>query len=332
MKRREFISMLGGAVTAWPFAAQAQQEPRARRVPVVGFVGLASTAVDDRAILPFRQALKELGYTEGRTILLEVRNAEGDVNRGHALISELAALPVDVFLSPGPAMSRALVRKSNIPVVAVALPATQSEPGLFSSLAHPGGSLTGFSAFGEEMSAKRLEMLKEILPGLKTIGVLHNATDPMFNAWGEQTMADAHKLGLEPVRLALNPASPAPVAEHFRKLSEMGGTAIIVIRVFLTAAMMKDICKAGVDARIAVVGEHSDIARSGALFSYGADLADLFRRAAGYVDRILKGEKAADLPIQLPTKFELSVNLKTARALGLAIPPTILVRADEVIE
>src|SRR5260370_5959047 len=133
MRRRDFIALVGGAATAWPFAAQAQQE--LRRVPRVGFVGLASPAVDDLALLPFRQALKELGYTEGRNIILESRNAEGDVNRGHTFIAELAALPVDVFLSPGPAMSRALVSKTGIPVVAVALPATPSEPRVFSRLA-----------------------------------------------------------------------------------------------------------------------------------------------------------------------------------------------------
>lgn len=332
MKRREVFGVLGGAAAGWPVAVKGQQEPRARRVPIVGFVGFASAHVDNLTLIPFRQALSALGYVEGRTIVIEVRNSQGDVNRGHALLSELAAIPVDVFLSPGLAASRAIVRMSKIPVVAVALPAAQSEPELYTSLARPGGTVTGFSAFGEEMSAKRIEMLKEILPGLKTLGVLHNATDPTFSAWGAQTMTDARKQGLEPVSLGLSSSSTAPVVEHFRKLREMGGTAIIVIRDFLTTALMDDICKIGAETRIAVVGEHGEFARSGALFSYGADLADLFRRAAGYVDRILKGEKAADLPIQLPTKFELIVNLKTARVLDLAMPASILIRADEVIE
>jgi putative ABC transport system substrate-binding protein len=170
------------------------------------------------------------------------------------------------------------------------------------------------------------------MPGLKTLGVMHNAVDPTFSAWGEQTMADARKLGIEPVRLGLNAPSTAVAVGHIRRLSEMGGTAMIVIRDFMTVARMDDICRAGAEARIAVIGEQSEFARSGALFSYGADLADLFRRAAGYVDRILKGEKPGDLPIQLPTKFELIVNLRTARLLGLDMPSTILVRAEEVIE
>jgi putative ABC transport system substrate-binding protein len=331
MRRRDFITILGGAVTAWPLTARGQQPPGARRIPTVGFVGLASTAVDGEAIVPFRKALAELGYIEGRTIVIEERNAEGNVERARALIAELAALPVDVFLSPGPAMSRALVRMTKIPVVAIALPATASEPELFSSLAHPGGTLTGFSALGEEMSAKRIEMLKELIPGLKTLGVMHNATDPSFT-WGEQTMADARKSGLEPVKFGLSSLSTATVVEHFKTLGEMRGTAMIVLRDFLTAALTADICKAGIDARIAVVGEFSEYARAGALLSYGADQADLLRRAAGYVDRVLKGEKAADLPIQLPTKFELAINLKTARTIGIDIPPTIQVRAEQVIE
>ena len=327
MRRREVL--MGLAVWAAPAPSWAQS---GARVPIVGFVGFASAPVDNRTLNHFRQALHELGQIEGRTILIEAHSSGGDVDRGHALISELAALPVDVFLSPGPAATRAILRKTKIPIVAVALPATQSDPELFSSLARPGGTVTGFSAFGEELSAKRIEILKEVLPGLKVLGVLHNTTDPTFRTWGEQTMADARKQSLEPVRLGLTSPSAAAVVDDVRKLREAGGTALIVIRDFLTSTLMDDICRIGTEARIAVIGEHSEFARVGALFSYGADIADLFRRAAGYVDRILKGEKAADLPIQFPTKFELVVNLKTARVLGLNIPPSILIRAEEFIE
>ena len=163
MKRRDFLGILGAA--AWPSMAAAQQD--GRRIPTVGFIGFAKPAIDDAIVAPFRKGLAELGYVEGRNIIVEVRNADGDVTRGHALIDELVAKPVDVLFAPGPAAARAIVRKTKIPVVAIALPAVQSDPELFQSLARPGGSLTGFSAFGEEMSAKRIEMLKEILPGLK---------------------------------------------------------------------------------------------------------------------------------------------------------------------
>ncbi|MBR1152477.1 ABC transporter substrate-binding protein [Bradyrhizobium sp. JYMT SZCCT0428] len=327
MKRREFIRLVGGVAVSWPLAARAQQ-----RIPIVGFVGFANADVDDVTVGAFRKALVGLGHVEGRTIIVNARSANGDVARGHAMIDELVALPVNVFLSPGQAAARAIVRKTNIPVVAVALPAVQSDPELFQSLARPGGTVTGFSAFGEEISAKRIEMLKEILPGLKKIGVMHNATDPTFSAWGSQTMADARSASIEPVRLGLNAPSAAQLTEQIRKLADDGGTAMIVIRDFLTVAMMDDICRIAADLRIAVIGEHAEIARAGALFSYGADLADLFRRAAGYVDNILKGQKPAEMPIQLPTRFELVANVRVARSLGLNFPPTILVLADQLIE
>jgi len=334
MKRRTVLGLLSAA-PAWPLSAEGQQESRGRRLPRIGFVEFAAASVGRQTLVPFREGLRALGYVEGSTIVVESRDARGDVERGHALIDELAALPVDVFVSPGPAASRAIVRKTRIPVVAVALPPGGSEPELFASIARPGGTVTGFSAYGEEMSAKRLELLKEILPTLKTVGVMHNATDPTFSAWGTQTLADARRQGLEPMAFGLAEPSVAAVAESFRKLRDRGATgtaAMIVIRDFMTAGVLDDICRAGAETRIAVVGEYADVSHAGALFSYGADFADLFRRAAGYVDRILKGEKAADLPIQLPTKFEFIVNLKSARALGLVVPPSILGRAEEIIE
>ncbi len=326
MKRRDFLGMLSAAA-AWPGAVSAQQ-----RIPVVGFLGFASATIDAAIHQPFRKALADLGYVEGRSIVVEIRSANGDIARGLAILDEFAALPVDVLLAPGPAAARAAVRKTRIPVVAIALPAVQSDPELFQSLARPGGTLTGFSAFGEEMSAKRIAMLKEVLPGLTRLGVMHNATDPTFNAWGDQTMADTKKLGIEPIRAGLTAPTQAQVTEQIRKLAEAGGTAMIVIRDYMTAAMINDICRIGTEMKVAVIGEHAEFAQAGALFTYGADIVDLSRRAAFYVDQILKGQKPAEMPIQLPTKFELIVNLKTARALGLTIPPTILVLTDGVIE
>jgi putative ABC transport system substrate-binding protein len=331
MQRREFITLIGGAAAAWPRMTLAQQN-LSRTIPVIGFVGFATSEVDSAALEPFRKALTDLGYVEGRNVIIDARSTGGDVARGLALIDELVAKPVDVLLSPGPAAARAIVQKTKIPVVSVALPAVQSDPDLFQSLARPGGSLTGFAAFGEEMSAKRIEMLREILPGLKKLGVMNNATDPTFSAWGAQTMLEARMAGIEPVPLGLTAASSAAVAEQFRVLADAGGTAMIVIRDYMTAAMQDEICRAGVEAKVAVIGQQREFARAGALFSYGADIHDLFRRAAGYVDLILKGQKPSEMPIQLPTKFDLVVNLKTARTLGLTIPPTLLVLTDEVIE
>jgi putative tryptophan/tyrosine transport system substrate-binding protein len=327
MKRRGVLVGLIAVTARAPAWAQSAARP-----PVVGFVGFASAAVDNRTLAPFRDALREIGQIEGRTIVIDARSSEGDIDKGHALIAKLAELPVDVFLSPGPAATRAIVRQTKIPIVAIALPATENEPELFASLARPGGTVTGFSAFGEELSTKRIELLKEVLPGLTVVGVLHNTTDPTFRGWGEQTLADARKQGLDPIRLPLTSPSAAAVRDHVSTLRKAGGAALIVIRDFLTSTLMNEICGLAAEAGIAVVGEHGEFARAGALFSYGADVNDLFRRAAVYVDRIVKGEKAADLPIQLPTKFELVVNLKTARALALGMPNSILVRAEEVIE
>jgi putative tryptophan/tyrosine transport system substrate-binding protein len=326
MRRRQFLGIFG-TLAAIPHAVFAQQH-----IPIVGFVGFATPEVDNATLAPFRKAMADLGYVEARNIIIDARSTGGDVERGLALIDELVAKPVDVLLSPGPAAARAIVKKTSIPVVAVALPAVQRDPDLFQSLARPGGSLTGFAAFGEEMSAKRIEMLREILPGLKKLGVMNNATDPTFSAWGAQTMQEARTAGIEPVRLGLTAASPAAVAEQFEVLANAGGEAVIVIRDYMTAAMGQEICRIGAEKKIAVIGQQGEFARAGALLSYGADIGDLFRRAAGYVDLILKGQKPADMPIQLPTKFELIVNLRTARRLGLAIPPTILVLTNEVIE
>ena len=327
MRRREFLAILGAAAVSSK-AAFAQQQ----RIPIVGFVGFATPEVDAATLVPFRKAIADLGYVEGRSIIIDAQSTGGDIGRGIALIEALAGRPVDVLLAPGPAAARAIVKKTGIPVVAVALPAVQSDPDLFQSLARPGGNLTGFAAFGEEMSAKRIEMLREMLPGLRKLGVMNNATDPTFSAWGAQTMQEARMAGIEPVRLGLTAASSAAVAEQFKVLLDAGGNAMIVIRDYMTAAMQNDICRMGAEMKIAVIGQQGEFARAGALFSYGADIGDLFRRAAGYVDLILKGKKPAEMPIQLPTKFELVVNLKTARALGLTVPPTILVLTDEVIE
>ncbi|MCW5743962.1 MAG: ABC transporter substrate-binding protein [Alphaproteobacteria bacterium] len=327
MNRRQILIGSAGLLLSSPGWSQP-----AARLPTVGFVGFASTPADNRTLNPFREALRDLGHIEGRTVLIEARSSDGDVHRGLQLIAELIGRPVDVFLSPGPAATRAILRMTKIPIVAIALPADRTEESLFESLARPGGTVTGFSAFGEDLAAKRIQMIREVLPHLKVVGVLHNATDPTFRAWGEQTMADARRQGLEPVRLSVEAPSVALLEGHIRKLREAGGGALIVIRDFLTTTLMRDICRLAADAGLAVVGEHGEFVRAGALFSYGPDIADLFRRAAGYVDRILKGEKPGELPIQLPSKFELVANLKTARMLGVVLPPLLLARADELIE
>ncbi|MFO0201033.1 MAG: ABC transporter substrate-binding protein [Alphaproteobacteria bacterium] len=303
-----------------------------RRLPVVGFVGFGSPEADRPFIIAFREGLRAQGMVEGQGWQFEHRHADGDVQRGAGIIRDFAALPVDVFIVPGPSAARAIRRATTIPLVAIALPPVQSDPELFASLARPGGSVTGFASFGEEMSAKRIEFLRETIPALSAIGVMHNAADPTFDAWGRLSEASARAQGLRVLRLPLTQRDPVALAAGMRALRQEGAQALVVVRDFLTSSLIEDITATALAEGIAVIGDQARFAHAGALFSYGANLPDLFRRAAGYVIRILRGEKPGDLPVQLPTAIEFVVNLRTARALGLTVPHPILARADEVIE
>lgn len=322
--------MIARRTLAWllvPALARAQP-----RMPVVGFVGFASPEGDAATVVAFRDGMRALGQVEERSWRLESRHAGGDIARGAGIISELAALPVDVFVVPGPAAARAVRRASAIPLVAVGLPPVPSDPELFASLARPGGTVTGFASFGEEMSAKRIEFLRETIPGLSAVGILHNSTDPTFDAWGRLTEESAAGQGLRALRLGIASQDGAMLTAGMRGLREGGAQAVVVVRDFLTSSLIHEIVAAAGAEGIAVIGDQASYAQAGALFSYGANQADLFRRAAGYVVRILRGEKPSDLPVQLPTAIEFVVNLRTARALGLALPQAIMARADEVIE
>jgi putative ABC transport system substrate-binding protein len=326
MRRREFAGAL--ALAFWPLDARAQssQEP-----PLVGFFRLGATDVDADVLRSFRNGLAELGYLEGRTVALDSRAAGGDVKAGVALIEEMARRPVAVFIAPGPAAARLIRRTTDIPIVAIGLP-PDGEGGLFSTLARPGGSVTGFSSFGEELSAKRIEVLRELLPQLSRLGILHNVADPVFNQWGGQTERSAAALGIRPIRLKLDSAKPGLVSELLRTGRAEGMEAVVVVRDFLTVTMREEIVRTSAELGMAVIAEERAFVQAGALMSYGPDILDLFRRAAGHVDRILRGAKAGDLPIELPAKFELALNQQTARALGLTISPSLLARADEVID
>ncbi len=302
------------------------------RPVVIGFIGLASEAGDQPTLDAFRRGLADIGRPEGPALRIVARHAGGDASRVGTMIQSLVSIPVDLFLSPGLAVTRPLKRATSIPIVAIGLPAVQSDPELFESLSRPGGTLTGFSSFGEELSAKRIEILRQTMLELATVGVIHNATDRFFNAWGQRTASDAEAQGLVAIRLGLTSASPEELKAHIDRLVAGGAKALIVVRDFLTTTLRDDICRLALAGGIAVAAEQREFAEAGALLSYGADVPDIFRRAANYVDRILKGEKPGDLPIQLPSKLDLALNLRTAKALRLQIPPLLLAQADEVIE
>jgi putative ABC transport system substrate-binding protein len=329
MRRREFISLLGGAAAAWPLATRAQQPERMRHIGVL--TGLAADDPETQARnAVFLQSLQELGWTDGRNVRLEYRFAAGDAERIRRYAVELVALAPDVILASGAVNVGPLLQATRtVPIVFVNV-ADPVGAGFVDSLARPGGNATGFIQFEYGLSGKWLELLKEIAPRVTRAAVLR---DPAIFAGTGQfgaIQAVAPSLGLEasPVNVRDAPEIERAVSAFARSPNGgliVTGSALVVLHrdlIVMLAARHK----------LPVVYFARYFVTSGGLISYGPNVVDQYRQAAGYVDRILKGEKPADLPVQAPTKYELVINLKTAKALGLEVPPTLLARADEVIE
>jgi putative ABC transport system substrate-binding protein len=326
MRRREFVVMAAGTLLASHRRAGAQTPAN---LPVIGVLALATHESHGHELASFRQGIRDQGQVEGRTFLIEDRYADGDPAGSPGLVRDLLQRQVAVFVTFGPNAARTIRRIApSAPVVAVALP--DSDDTLFESLARPGCRVTGFSHIGTGLAPKRIELLKEAVPGLATVAIL-NSEDLVYSRWGAETASAAQAQGLKTVMLTLTSASATEFLSliHGRAADAQG---LIVIRDFITESMRADIFRHAGEARLATLAEHRNFAEAGALLSYGASLADLFRRAAEYVDKILKGANPGELPIQLPTKFEFVLNLQTAKRLNLTIPPTLLARADEVIE
>ena len=323
MRRREFITFLGGAAAARPFAALAQQPAKVTRVGV-----LASQLLPP--VRRFARKLQELGYVEGQNLRIEYRFAEGHDDRYPAMAAELVALPVDLIVTSGtPAALAAKRATSTIPVVMGTIGEAVST-GVVSNLARPGGNITGFTALNLELEGKRLELLKELLPHLSRVGILVNTMNPLLDVSQRSLRPAAKALGLtlnlfevrnkeeiESALLRLNQAHPDGVVVA-------ADTVLLSNRREITAALAK--------ARIPTIYAFREYAEVGGLLVYGADLGALLERAAGYVDKIVKGDNPGDLPVQQATEFELIVNLKAATGLGVKVPPSLLARADEVIE
>jgi len=329
IERRKFIAALGGTAFAWPFAARAQQADRMRRVGV-----LDNRAADDpegRARLAvFLQGLQELGWTDGRNARVDYRWAAADADRYRTYAAELVALVPDIILASGSQSVAALQQTTRTVPIVFANVIDPVGAGIVASLARPGGNTTGFTAFEYSMSGKLLELLKEIVPPVKRVAVLR---DPAIAAGIGQFAAiqsASSSFGVELSTIDVRDAGEMERAIAVFARGSNGG--LIVTASSATAVHRELIIMLAARHGLPAVYPFRYYVTSGGLISYGPDPTDQFRRAAGYVDRILKGEKAADLPVQAPTKYELAINLKTAKALGLTVPPTLLARADEVIE
>jgi ABC-type uncharacterized transport system substrate-binding protein len=329
MKRREFISLLGGAAVVWPPTTYAQQRKPMRRIGL-----LMARAADDPAgqvlVAAFMQGLQDRGWTVGRNVSIDIRWGAGDPDRYRAYAAELVALDPDVILAPTTAPVRALLQVTrSVPIVF----ATATDPvggGLVASLAHPGGNVTGFLARELGFSAKWLELLKEVAPRLERVAVLRDSTTTggvgQFAAI--QTAAPAFGVELTPIDLR----DASEIERAVRAFARQPNGGLIMISASRADLHRKLIIALAAQHQLPAIYPLRLHVAEGGLMSYGPDQVDQYRLAAIYVDRILKGEKPADLPVQAPTKYELVINLKTAKALGLEIPPTLLARADEVIE
>jgi putative tryptophan/tyrosine transport system substrate-binding protein len=328
MKRREFISLLGGAAAAWPLAARAQQPA----MPVIGFLHAASPETAADRVAAFRQGLKETGYVEGQNVAIEYRWAEGRYDRFPELVAELVRRQVSVIVTPGSpvATNAAKAATSVIPIV-FAVGGDPVNLGLVASLARPGGNVTGVNFFVTELVAKRLGLLRELLPTAARIVVLVNPTNPTT---AEATVKDAQSaaegLGLK-VHI-LKARTIGEIDAAFANLVRERADALLVAGDGFFNSRRVQLAMLAVRHSVPATFAAREYAEAGGLMSYGTDFAETVRQVGIYVGRILKGAKPADLPVVQPTKFEFVINLQAARMLGLDVPPTLLARADEVIE
>src|SRR3954467_14239601 len=319
MKRREFVALLGGSLLSLsqPPAASAQ-----RKVPVIGILMTSGPEL----LGPYREALRELGYIEGQTVEFKMREARGQTGRLPGMAEELVRAKVDIIVaSQTPAAIAAKNATRSIPIV-MGPAGDPIATGLITNLARPEGNVTGLSATSDELAAKNLELIREILPGARRVGVVGNATDPFVKPFLEQIQNGARimRLDIHEVLVHSNQELDGAFATIARERSDA-----VIIQGSLPPQPTVD---SALKYRLPALSNQKSLAEAGALTSYSASFAERAQGIASYVDKILKGAKPADLPVQQPTKFELVINLKTAKALGLAIPPTMLTRADQVIE
>jgi putative ABC transport system substrate-binding protein len=325
MRRREFIALVGGAA-AWPLHARAQQQ---RKLPTIGFLGTSAPSAFSPWVSSFAQRLRDLGWLEGRTIAIEYRWAEGRPERYREIATEFVRLKVDVIVSSGVGAAAAKQATSAIPIV-FAVSVDPLGTGLVESLARPGGNVTGLSTQSTDTVGKRIEVLREIIPSLRRLAIMANVGQRAAALQLREVEATARALGLDVAPLEIRRVED--VAPAFDEAVKRQVDAFYLVAEPLANAHRAYINRLALAARLPTMHGLREYVEAGGLISYGPNVPDMFRRAADYVDKILRGAKPGDLPVEQPTKFDLVLNLKTARALGLEIPPTLLARADEVIE
>jgi putative ABC transport system substrate-binding protein len=324
MKRRAFITLLGGAV-AWPLAGRAQQ---AAKLPTIGFLGTPAASAWAPWTAAFVQRLRELGWIEGRTVAIQYRWAEGRAERWAEFAAEFVGLKVDVIVSGGNAAVAAKRASTVVPIVFTMV----DDPvgmGLVASLARPGGNVTGLAMQSTDVVGKRLALLREAVPDLRRLAIMANVEYPFAALEMAQAQTAVRTLGLDAAIFEIRRAEDiAPVFEALKDRADVlyvvGDALVMTHRIRINTLALT--------ARVPTMHVVRELVEVGGLMSYGANFSDLFRRAADYVDKILRGVKPGDIPVEQPTKFDLVINLTTARALGLTVPPTLLARADEVIE
>jgi putative tryptophan/tyrosine transport system substrate-binding protein len=326
VKRRDFITLLGGTVAAWPLAARAQHP----KLPIVGFIGSGTPASQGLSSSAFAQRLGELGWIEGRTFAIEYRWAEGRGSERYAeIVAEFVRLKVDVIFTTGTPAAIAAKRATTLIPIVFAGVANPVGGGLVASLARPGGNLTGLSSQNAEVASKRLELLREAIPSLRRLAVLVNIGNSAVVQELDEIQAAARALGLTVAPLEIRRA--ADILPAFEAI-EARADALYVPIDGLTISQRAHINTSALVARLPTMHGIRAQLEGGGLMSYGANTSDLFRRGGDFVDKILRGAKPADIPVEQPTKFDFVLNLITAKALGLDLPATVLARADEVIE
>jgi putative ABC transport system substrate-binding protein len=319
--------VLAGLLFALCVSAEAQQT---KKVPRIGFLATVSPSTIPDRVEAFRQGLRELGYVEGKNIVIEWRYAEGKADRLPGLAAELVRLKVDIIVTTGPGPTRsAKTATSTIPIVMTADPDPVGE-GFVASLARPGGNITGLSSLVPDLSGKRLELLKEIVPGVSRVAVLGVSNYPGNSQALRETELAARVFRLQLQYLDI--IDPKAIETAFREASKAHADAVLLLGGAVFVQRRTQIAALAVKSRLPTIHYRHDFVEDGGLISYATSITDLTRRAATYVDKILKGANPADLPVEQPTKFELVINLKTAKQIGLTIPPAVLARADKVIK